>query len=632
MGTAAAIFVVILNLANRAALIDSREKAAQAQRHIRQVERVLAKQEQRRQIVQHSEEQFRNAFDFAAIGMALLAPSRKLLKVNRTFCEIVGYTESELLDTDFQALMHPEDFESFDAGLAGLLAHTITTLQQEKRLLHKQGRAVWLLLSASIYATDDDAAAHLILQLQDITDRKNAEQRAIRDALHDSLTSLPNRVLLMDRLRFAFHRARRGINTSFAVLYLDFDRFKLINDTYGHSIGDRVLIEIARRVEAATRAGDTVARFGGDEFVMLIENIESLDDALVVAERIQRDFTQPFLINGHEIFMTVSVGIAEWSEEYDKPDFLLANADAALLEAKRAGRARYVVFDQTMHDHARSLLLLETDLRRALERGEFVLYYQPIINLQTLHLAGFEALVRWQHPVRGIVSPAEFIPIAEETDLIGAIGLWVLQTACEQLQQWLARSGTNPNLWVSVNVSSKQFKQADLIEQIQRVLQDSRLPASCLKLEITETAVMHNLDATISGLEKLRKTGVQLSIDDFGTGYSSLSQLHRLPLNSLKIDRSFVTQMENSPENREIIRTIVVLAQSLRLDIIAEGIESGAQASQLQQLGCQFGQGYYFAKPLDQTATDKLLNELQTTESKIVVDDPKIAQLFAQPI
>lgn len=593
----------------------SREQAAQARRHLAELSHYIAEQDRIGKILQKSEEQFRNAFDYAAIGMALVAPSRSILKVNRAFCNLTGYTEEELLEMDFQTLTHEEDLALFNLNLAKLLEGDAPTCQMEKRIRDKQGNLLWLMWSASLVHDELNNSSHFIFQLQDITDRKRAEERLVHDALHDALTGLPNRVLFMDRLGFAFRRAKRNFDKSFAVLYLDFDRFKLVNDSLGHIVGDKLLVEISRRLESVLRASDTIARLGGDEFAMLVEDIAHSDEPTEIAERLKEELAQPFNLEGHEVFTTVSIGIATWSRDYEQPEFLLRDADTALYQAKRLGRARYEVFDAEMHEHARQLLQTENDLRRALERNEFCLYYQPIFELNTRRLAGFEALIRWQHPTRGMIAPNDFIPLAEETGLINSIGTWVLQEACRQLRVWQENSVFGTDLWVSVNVSSKQFLQFDLAKQVSEILKETALPPECLKLEITETAMMENIETVITMLEKLQQLGVKLSIDDFGTGYSSLSYLNRLPINSLKIDRSFVMNMQNSDENREIVKTIANLAQSLNLEIIAEGVETDDHITQLQKFACQFGQGFYFAKPLDAESVGDYLNDPHISQS-----------------
>jgi diguanylate cyclase (GGDEF)-like protein len=450
---------------------------------------------------------------------------------------------------------------------------------------------------------------HLIFQIQDITDRKRAEEQLLHDAFHDALTGLPNRALFMDHVKMAIQRSRRSGNRLFAALFLDLDRFKIINDSLGHMVGDQLLVGIAHRLEMCLRPGDTVARLGGDEFTILLEDLATSDDALDVARRVQEAVTQPFNIGGHEVFTTASIGIALSNTGYERAEDLLRDADTAMYRAKLLGKKRHVVFDKEMHDRAMELLQIETDLRRAISRKEFFLNYQPIVSLETGKVSSFEALVRWRHPERGLVMPSEFIPVAEETGLIVPLGLWVLNEACRQMHEWQKLQRADEHVTVSVNLSSRQFSQADLIDQVSAALRDSGLRAGSLKLEITESMVMENIDTAIGMLTQLRGLGVGLSIDDFGTGYSSLSYLHRFPIDTLKIDRSFVTQMTDNTENAEIVRTIVTLARSLNMDVIAEGVETREQLGQLSDLGCDYGQGYLFSRPVGATqALELLLN------------------------
>ncbi|HYY98953.1 MAG TPA: EAL domain-containing protein, partial [Pyrinomonadaceae bacterium] len=437
---------------------------------------------------------------------------------------------------------------------------------------------------------------HLIFQIQDITDRKRAEEQLLHDAFHDALTGLPNRALFMDHVKMAIQRSRRSGDRLFAALFLDLDRFKIVNDSLGHMVGDQLLVGIAHRLEACLRPGDTVARLGGDEFTILLEDLSENEDAIDVARRVQEAVTQPFNIGGHEVFTTASIGIALSTTGYERAEDLLRDADTAMYRAKMQGKKRHVVFDKAMHDRAMELLQLETDLRRAIQRREFFLHYQPIVSLETGKVASFEALVRWRHPERGLVMPGEFITVAEETGLIIPLGQWVLGEACRQMREWQKHYKIDEDVTVSVNLSSRQFSQADLTEQVASVLRETGLPAHSLKLEITESMVMENIDTAIDMLTQLRNLGVGISIDDFGTGYSSLSYLHRFPIDTLKIDRSFVTQMTDNTENAEIVRTIVTLARSLGMNVIAEGVETAAQLTQLRDLGCDFGQGYLFSK------------------------------------
>jgi diguanylate cyclase (GGDEF)-like protein len=418
-------------------------------------------------------------------------------------------------------------------------------------------------------------------------------------AFHDSLTELPNRTLLADHLRLAIERARRRPEHLFAVLFLDLDRFKNINDSLGHAAGDCLLVETARRLEQCSRPADTVARLGGDEFAVLLDGLDSGRDAVRVAERVQEELMRPFRLGGHEVYTAASIGITLSTHGYDEPENVLRDADTAMYRAKEKGKARYELFDAEMHADALARLRLENDLRRAVEHREFEVYYQPVIALATGKLSGFEALVRWRHPERGIVAPSEFIPLAEETRLITEIGGWVLEDACRQMSEWRELIPAQQHLTLSVNLSSKQLAQPGFAEAVQRTLRETALPAHCLKLEITESAVMDNADGAASLLGQLRGLGIQLSIDDFGTGYSSLSYLHRFPVDTLKIDRSFVAKMTDNSENGEIVRTIVALASNLGMCVVAEGVETEEQHARLEALGCEYGQGYLYSRPVE---------------------------------
>lgn len=418
-------------------------------------------------------------------------------------------------------------------------------------------------------------------------------------AFHDGLTNLPNRALLTENLKFVIERAKQHEDYQFAVLFLDLDRFKNVNDSLGHSIGDQLLIAMARRLESCIRDVDMVARLGGDEFAVLLDGISGGADATTMARRIQEKLSSPFNLSGHEVFTSTSIGIALSSTGYDHPENMLRDADTAMYRAKAQGKACYEVFDKGMHTHAVYLLQMENDLRRALDREEFRVYYQPIVSLDTGHLAGFEALIRWQHPERGFVNPSDFIPLAEETGLIVPIGQWILKRACQQLAKWQWQSAANRHLFMSVNLSSKQVVQTDLVDKITETLEETNVEAKYLKLELTESAVMDNADTAVRLLKRLKALGVQLSIDDFGTGYSSLGYLQRFPVNTLKIDRSFVGRIGEAAENIEIVRTIVSLAENMGMQVVAEGVETLNQLSQLRKLNCQYGQGYLFSRPVD---------------------------------
>jgi diguanylate cyclase (GGDEF)-like protein/PAS domain S-box-containing protein len=572
-------------------------------------------------------ERFRSAFDYAAIGMALVSTEGRWLQVNRSLCQILGYTEAELLATDFLTVTHPDDLGTALANIGQLLKGRTAASQMEKRYIHKRGHEVWVHWSVSLARDSYGQSVHLIFQIQDITDRKVAEQQLHHDAFHDALTGLPNRALFMDHLKLAIARSRRNERRMFAVLYLDLDRFKVINDSLGHTIGDLLLVGIAERLKLNLRPGDTVARLGGDEFTVLIEDIIDENEAIQVAERIQKELEVPFALSGREVFTTVSMGIAPSTTGYERAEDILRDADTAMYRAKSLGKARYVIFDKAMHARAINLLQLETDMRRALERGEFGIHYQPIVALEDFHLRGFEALVRWQHPERGFISPMDFIPVAEETGMITYLGEWVLREACLQMEKWQKAFPAKPPLFMSVNLSGKQFSQSNLIKRVGYILGETGINPTSLKLEITESVVMENIELATEMLRQLRALGVKLSIDDFGTGYSSLSYLHRFPIDTLKIDRSFVTRMSENNENTEIVRTIIVLAQNLGMDVVAEGVETNDQLVLLRQLGCENGQGYFFSKPVNSAGAERIIRD---TYESLVSSFPQ--QVCAKPV
>lgn len=597
----------------------SRAQAEQARRHVSELTHYIAEQDRIGKALEQSEAQFRSAFDHAPIGMALVSPTGRFIRVNSALGKIVGRREDELLGMNFQALTHPDDLAQTAVSLQHMLEKgDIETRQFETRYAHREGQTVWVLMSASVVRDINSSPAHYIFQVQNITDRKRAEERLVHDAFHDALTGLPNRALFMDRLSIAFKRRKRNSGSQFAVLFLDVDCFKVINDSLGHLIGDQMLIDVSGRLTSILRSNDSAARLGGDEFVMLIDDLGDVGEATKIAERLRQELSEPLHLGEQEVRPSVSIGIAMSSEQYQSPEEMLRDADTAMYEAKKCGRGNYQIFEPAMHERALRVLRLETDLRRAVECEEFSLFYQPIVDLQSHGIVGFEALVRWNHAARGLVSPAEFIPAAEETGLIVPLGLWVLKTACRQLVAWQRAGDCSADFWVSVNLSPRQFVQPDLIEQIIATLRETGLDPGSLKLEITESAVMENIDAALDLLKRLKSLRLSLSIDDFGTGHSSLSYLQRFPISALKIDRSFVSRMTESSESAEIVRTIIVLAQNLKMEVVAEGVETAEQLAQLQNLMCQSGQGYYFSRPVDAAAAGQLFHTLGP-ESELLV-------------
>jgi len=558
--------------------------------------------------LREAEARYRSIFENAVEGIFQTSPAGCYLAANPSLARIYGFdSPDELIGTlsDIGRQLYIDERKRGE--FIGEMEQAGRVSNFEAQIRRKDGSVIWISENAREVRDDDGTLLFYEGTVEDVTARKDAQNQLLHNAFHDRLTQLPNRALFSDRMARAFARLKRHPEAVFAVLFLDFDRFKNINDSLGHHAGDQLLIAIARRLEGCLRPADMVSRLGGDEFAILLEDVRGETDAVVVAERVQSAMSQPFSLLGQEIFSSASIGIALAHDGYDNPEDLLRDADMAMYRAKSMGKARHELFNSGMHARAVALLQLETDLRWAIERREFELHYQPIVSLESGRITGFEALIRWRHPERGMVSPAEFIPIAEETGWIVPIGAWVLETACEQLALWQDELRPDPPLTMSVSLSDKQFSQPDLIDFIAAQLRKWDIAPENLKLEITESAIMEQGQDVIERLHALRALGVKLALDDFGTGYSSLSYLHRFPLNTLKIDRSFVMRMQEGGENREIVRIIVALGQTLGLDVIAEGIEETAQLSDLRELGCQGGQGYFFSRPLVPDAALELL-------------------------
>jgi diguanylate cyclase (GGDEF)-like protein len=433
---------------------------------------------------------------------------------------------------------------------------------------------------------------------QEIAERLQAQERLLHLALHDVLTGLPNRTWFMKRLEQLLQQINKKSGYHFAVLFLDCDRFQAVNDSLGHLVGDQLLVSIARRIELCLPSGTMLCRLGGDEFAVLLQNIENASDATKTANNILSELAAPFQIGEYQVFTNVSIGIVMGSDIYKQPEHILRDADTAMYRAKANGKACYQMFEQTMHSRALHNFQLESDLRHALDRHEFVAYYQPIITLETNQISSFEALVRWNHPDKGLIPPSKFIPISEETGLVIAIDLFVLRQACQQLRSWRDEGIADQSITMNVNLSVKHFMSFDLLKQIDNVLEETGIDGNSLRLEITESDIMENAEFAGKIISQLRDRNIQLSIDDFGTGYSSLSYLHRLPIDHLKIDRSFVMRIGKNGKNTEIIRAIIALAKSLGMYTIAEGVETQEQLDQIKELDCDYCQGYLFSKPV----------------------------------
>ncbi len=525
---------------------------------------------------------------------------------------MLGYQESEIGDNpnEWFDRIHDADRERVNEEVAAHQKGVVPQFESEHRVLHKDGTFRWMLCRGLAVHNGSGKTLRMVGWQTDITEGK----------VSDPLTGLPNRLLFTDRLGRLIKHAKRRKDYWFAVLFLDLDGFKMINDSLGHLVGDQLLVGVASRLEKCLRATDTVARLGegfivarmgGDEFTVLLDDLKDPGDAKQAAERLMKSVTSPFMLGGREVFTSMSIGIALSNPSYEQAEDILRDADTAMYRAKSRGKARYEIFDADMRASVVARLQLEMDLRRALEHGEFHNVYQPIVSLAAGQIVGFEALLRWQHPTRGQLGPEEFIAVAEETGLIRDLGWWNLREACRQMSEWRAGYNAYSQLTMSVNLSPKQFLQANLVEDIGSLMRELKLPPQALKLELTESTVMGDPSAAVEMLQQIKSLGISLAIDDFGTGYSSLSYLHRFPLDTLKIDRSFISSIGNG-EDTEIARTILPMALNLHLDVVAEGVETIEQLVLLKKLQCKYGQGYYFSKPLSAEEAGLLLAEQPT--------------------
>jgi diguanylate cyclase (GGDEF)-like protein/PAS domain S-box-containing protein len=592
LGTFPVIFFVFLTYRMYMKNIEiSIQQAEQAEKYARILEAQSA-------ALRESEERFRSAFDHAPIGIGLVSPTGSWLKVNRALIEILGYTEADFLSRDFQSMTLADDLGITLIKIHELMTGKISNYQMEQRYVHKTGGTVWTSWSVSAANDTDSGQPNLIFQLQDITDKKSAEEKLQHEATHDILTGLPNRSLFMNRLDEALGKTLELVGYKVSVLFIDLDRFKYVNDSLGHLIGDKLLQEIASRLRDCMRPSDIVARMGGDEFTILVEGRYDENEVTRIADRIQAKFAIPFDLDGHIVYSSASIGILHATEKHQMSEDVMRDADTAMYQAKRTGKARHAVFNEGMHSAAKEILRLETDLRRAVERGEIGVSYQPIYSLRTGDIECFESLARWQHSELGEISPNKFIPLAEEIGLIDRLCEQVLRRACRDIGSLRNGLSGDPNFAVSVNLSCRQFSQSSLVRNIEDILTETRFSPRNLKLEITESVFFEHQDRAVVMLNQLRECGVEINIDDFGTGYSNLGYLKKLPISALKIDRSFVGMIDSGGNNDAIVRAILTLARNLDLRVIAEGVETEIQLTLLKELECESVQGFLFARPM----------------------------------
>ena len=551
-----------------------------------------------------SEVLYRTIFENSGAATIIIQEDMTISLANSVFVNMSGFGKGEI---EFKKSFVDFLDEKSNRAILNDEGFLIIGENLDSRFINKEREEKDLLITiTTIPGTENHVAS-----LTDISELKEAERQISHQAFHDTLTNLPNRALFMEHLKMAIKRGKRRPNYHFAVLYMDIDRFKLVNDSLGHSVGDNLLNAFAERLRVSLRDIDILARLGGDEFVILIEDIENEDYASIVAERLQQALKQPFMVNNKEVFAPASFGVVPNTQDYNLPEDIMRDADAAMYHAKEKGRAQYKIFDKKLHEKARHLLQRETDLRKAIHRDEFVNHYQPIVSLKTRSLVGFESLIRWNHPQLGLIYPDSFISIAEDTGLIIPITRLLLQEACTDLKSWQDQIQDLQNLTMNINISSKHFLLPSLLDDIKDILNVTGLPPDHLKLEITETALMEDVEETVRHVNRLRDYGLQIVIDDFGTGYSSLSYLQRLPIDTLKVDRSFVSRIQNTPDgNRNIVEAIISLAHRLDMSVVAEGVETVEQHAILLNMNCQFGQGYLFSKPIPKQEVDVLIQEM----------------------
>jgi diguanylate cyclase (GGDEF)-like protein/PAS domain S-box-containing protein len=613
---------VSLELSTRIILHDGKPVGVQG------VARDITERKRAEQAIRASELRYRQLGEGILHQVWTAEPDGTIDYVNGRTAEYFDRDAADIIGDGWKEYVHPDDL----ACATERWIRALTTgehYESEFRLMRHDGEFRWHVAKATAGRDESGAITKWFGSNTDIHDQKTSEEKLHYYARHDSLTDLPNRVEFMTQLRVAVEREKNTPGQGFAVLFLDLDRFKVVNDSLGHAIGDKLLIAIAGRLRACLRPGDVVARLGGDEFTILLNRTGGIDDVTRVAERLQSRLSAPFRLGNYEVFTTASIGIIMSDETVRQPEDFLRDADAAMYRAKDSGKARYEVFDRQMHVRNLNLLQVETDLRHAVERSEFEVYYQPIVELRSGLIREFEALIRWRHPKHGLVLPGEFIGVAEETGLIIPIGKWILQESCRQIAEW-QRKFTFP-LSISVNLSAKQLMHPGLTGQVARILEETGLNPRQVKLEVTESTVMEHGDRSQGVLTALDLLGISLSTDDFGTGYSSLSYLQRFPFDRLKIDRSFIDKMDADEKSRAIVKTILMLGDNLGIEVVAEGIETDKQLQHLLMLGCRHGQGFLFSHPLEARRAEMLLGSHVGRPPKASVDYQAQADVYQIP-
>ena len=585
------------------------ERTAQLEAANQELTRQIQEREQVGKLLQASEEKLESILNsLEEVVWSVDVTTSNLLFLNPAAQRVYGRSVAELLENPDLRLesIHPEDRDRVELSLASALNHSN---ELEYRIVQPDGNIRWVWERSRLIHNDQGLADRRDGIIYDITKRKEVEEQLSYEATHDSLTNLPNRSAFIERVEQAIQYGRKHPNYLFAVLFIDLDRFKIVNDSLGHLVGDELLVSVAEVLTSCSRNHDFVARLGGDEFTILLSDIETVEDASTIAERIQIKLKTPLRLQGHRVFTSASIGIVVGDRAYQDSSDILRDADIAMYRAKFDGKARHKIFNSQMYAESKALQEIENDLHQAINQNEFVLYYQPIVSIKTNTLYGFEALIRWHHPQKGMIYPDKFIHIAEETGLIKSIGTWALETACRQLSIWQIQYPDAADLNISVNVASQQIKDSNFLQILDLILQQTSLGKNTLCLEITESTLMDYEPETISLFHQIRKKGIKLNIDDFGTGYSSLQYLGRFPINTLKIDRSFTQEMLKDKESFEIVKTIIALARTLKIDVIAEGIENLKQFKVLKTLNCKLGQGYLFSEAVDCESAASLIKQ-----------------------